>query len=433
VKSRALAFALVAGCAAAPPPKRTPLAPAQSAGCPIQAPTSGEVIVQGANGPHPLYWTRLPAKTRPAVGTLFYLAGGPKSHLGFERLAVAFQAMAYPQLDVVLYDYFGFNCSSVLQSVEALRPHAAALTIPAMAGDFIQLKRALVGDAKVYLMGGSHGAMLGAQIVADHPNEIERAVLFSGDTESGWLAEGWFRFDGVISDIASHDASFAVNLRELLARAGRGELSVEVHGQRRILDRPSLEVALWLAGGLQSSVQRALPHLIRASLDGHLEGLTRFYAAELELLAPVTPSPPPTEASAVTFFYRCNVWFPRSMRAEPAFFERPSQYLDYRSFASYWTRLCERYDALGEFPQRTRPPQPTEVPILSWIGSSETFEPQSTAARFARLTTKLEFDVMPGWSHDFGPTPTWGILTAAQKVKDFLSVPTPASGAPRVP
>jgi hypothetical protein len=40
---------------------------------------------------------------------------------------------------------------------------------------------------KAVLMGGSHGATLGAQIVRDYPTEIENAILFSGDTESGWL------------------------------------------------------------------------------------------------------------------------------------------------------------------------------------------------------------------------------------------------------
>jgi pimeloyl-ACP methyl ester carboxylesterase len=425
------ATVIIAGCAThAPAVRSTAPAVAPSApraiGCEIAAPGAaadhGEIRARSADGQiHPLYWLKLPAKAQPARGTLVYLAGGPRSHLSYERLARAFQSLAYPQLDVVLYDYFGFNCSSALQDVTQLERHARGLTMAAMADDFVALKRALVGERKVYLMGGSHGAMLGAQIVADHPDEIEKAILFSGDTQSGWLVEGWFRFDAIVAELAARDAAFAANLTELFAKASRGELTVVVNGESRTIDRAGLEVALWLAGGLNASVQVALPKIVRATLAGKLDLLARIYGAELELLAPIHAAPPPTEVSVVTNFHRCNVWYPRSARAKLT--SRRTRYLDVRNFDRYWTSLCQAYDRLGEFPFTATPTRPTEVPILSWIGDHDTFDPDATRARFERLSAHVSFEVMPGWSHDFGTDARAGFFTAAKKIAAFLALP----------
>src|SRR5690349_13266920 len=65
---------------------------------------SGEARVPATDGTvHLLYWVRLSAKTQPAKGTLFYLAGGPLSHMGYTKLAALFQSLAFPGLDVILY------------------------------------------------------------------------------------------------------------------------------------------------------------------------------------------------------------------------------------------------------------------------------------------------------------------------------------------
>jgi pimeloyl-ACP methyl ester carboxylesterase len=417
-------FLLVIAIAACSAPKPVPT-PARSEQPQCERePAAGEhgrANVRATDGTtHALYWRRLTAKTQPAHGTLFYLAGGPQSHLEYTQLAAAFQQLAFPALDVVVYDYFGWNCSTALQQVPELARHVRGLTMAAMANDFIGLKRELAGAAKVYVMGGSHGAMLGAQIVATYPDDIAKAVLFSGDLASGWLAEGWFRFDALLAQLAARDAAFAADLERLFAKADAGELAVEVQGARRVVTRPALEVALWLAAGLESEVQAALPVIVKLTLDGDLEALAAIYGAERELLAAPTPAPPPTDSSVALDFYRCNVWFPRSARAASALVARRTRYLAYRSFAEYWNELCAAYDPLGEFPYDATPARPTAVPVLAWIGDRDTFDPDATRARFARLSTRAELHVMPGWAHDFGPDPEAGFRTLATLVAGFL-------------
>jgi hypothetical protein len=61
------------------------------------------------------------------------------------------------------------------------------------------------------------------------------------------------------------------------------------------------------------------------------------------------------------------------------------------------------------------------VPILSWVGDQDTFDPEATRARWSRLSTQSSFQVMEGWSHDFGPAPGTGIERAAELVKAFLA------------
>jgi pimeloyl-ACP methyl ester carboxylesterase len=349
------------------------------------------------------------------------LAGGPQSHLVYTRLATIFQALAYPQFDVVLYDYFGFNCSTALQDVALLGKHAGALTMSAMAADFIHLKRSLIGKSKAYIMGGSHGAMLGAEIVADFPDEIAKAILFSGDTQSGWFAEGWFRFDALLAELAAQDEPFRASLQTLLERADRGEISVDAGGKHQVVDRSALEVALWLMGGLSSAGQAALPKIINATLSGQHAALERIYRGELELLAPIQATTTPTEASVVTNFHRCNVWFPKSSRESAELTTRKTTYLSYRSFDTYWSTLCRDYDRFGEHPFRAAAKGPNSVPILAWVGDRDTFDPEATRARFMRLSSRVEFEVMKGWSHDFGPNADSGLRTVANKIERFVA------------
>jgi pimeloyl-ACP methyl ester carboxylesterase len=403
-----LSLALI-GCKTTQPPVRVTCALPRE----TSPPSDGTVAVPAKDGTtHSLYWRRLRATVAPAKGTLFYLAGGPISHVKYVGLATAFQASAYPQFDVILYDYFGLDNSSPLQTVAQLESHARGVTVAAMAEDFVHLKRSLVGSSPVYIMGGSHGAMLGAQIVADFPADIAKAVLFSGDTESGWFAEGWFRFDAILTKLASDNPAFATDLEALLARASKRQLTVHVRGKQRVVDRPALEVALWLAAGLSSTVQEALPEMVKAALEGNLEVIGQMYGAELDLLE--------RDASVLTNFHRCNVWFPASWRNSSATARRSTKYLAYESLARYWTELCRAYDHLGEFPQHAMPPHPTAVPIFSWVGERDTFDPDAVRARLARISSRVQLDVMPGWSHDFGPNANEGFRTAAKMVQRFF-------------
>jgi hypothetical protein len=124
----------------------------------------------------------------------------------------------------------------------------------------------------------------------------------------------------------------------------------------------------------------------------------------------------------VTNFHRCNVWFPRSARDSSELSNRRTSYLDYRSLTGYWTELCRNYDRLGEFQFRATPKFPTQVPVLSWVGSLDTFDPEGTRARFMRLSSMAQFEVMPGWSHDFGVDTAAGVQVAAQKIEKFLDL-----------
>jgi pimeloyl-ACP methyl ester carboxylesterase len=365
----------------------------------------GEAKVVGADGTaHTLHWIKLDAKTQPARGTLFYLAGGPLSHMPYTDLAAAFQRVAFPDLDVVLYDYFGFNCSSAIQDTAALRARWASLTMPAMAHDFIQLKRTFV-TGKAFVMGGSHGAMLGAEIVRDYPTEIEKAVLFSGDTESGWLDDGWFRFDRLMTKLDAAHPGFAARLGKLLD-------SVD--------DRATFEVGMWMAFSLDSAAQAALPALVLAAEKGERKWIANVNRVALELLEPPSAAAPPTETSLVTTFHRCNVWFPKSRRAAS---NAETRFFRHDSFVQYWNKLCSSYDPLGEHPFSAKVATPTSVPVLAWVGDQDTFDPNATRAHWSALTTNLSFEVMEGWSHDLGPTPSTGFVRAAALVKDFLASP----------
>jgi pimeloyl-ACP methyl ester carboxylesterase len=288
-----------------------------------------------------------------------------------------------------------------------------------MAHDFIQLKRSFLGsDRKAFVMGGSHGAMLGAQIVRDYPTEIEKAVLFSGDTESGWLDGGWFRFDRLMTKLDAAHPGFASSLTKLLDSADASRLVVTKDGKDVVVDRATLEVGLWMAFSLDSAAQTALPTLVAAAEKGERKWIANVRDAALALLKPVSVEAPPTEISLVTTFHRCNVWFPKSWRAAAS--TEDTKFFRHDSFVRYWNALCTDYDPLGEYPLRATAGPPTSVPILSWIGDRDTFDPATTRAHWAALTTNLSFQVMEGWSHDLGPTPSAGFLRAADIVKDFL-------------
>jgi pimeloyl-ACP methyl ester carboxylesterase len=387
---------------------------------------SGQASVVGADGAaHSLYWTKLAATSAPgapARGTLFYLAGGPISHMLYTDMAAAFQRLAYPDYDVVLYDYYGFNCSEPIQDMATLATRWVDVTPGAMASDFIQLKRSLIGEQNALLMGGSHGSMLGAQIVHDYPAEIERAILFSGDTQTGWLADGWYRFDRLMTKLDAEHPGFADNLGKLLAMAEAGTLQATIDGHAATVDRATLEVALWMSFSLDSAGQASLPDAVAGALAGTTDWIASIVSAMTGLLAPIAVEPPPTETSAVTTFHRCNVWFPKSQRvATPT---APAEsFFHFASFVDYWNRLCKDYDAFGEHPEAATPSTPTAVPILSWVGDQDTFDPVASQARWAALSSKLSFQVMPGWSHDFGTDPNAGFLQASDMVKAFLADP----------
>jgi hypothetical protein len=212
---------------------------------------------------------------------------------------------------------------------------------------------------------------------------------------------------------------FAANLGRLLDSASAGTLTVTVDGQKVAVDRPTLEVALWLVFSLDSSAQAALPDAVTAALGGSTDWIAQIDGVASSLLAPVAATPAPTEVSMVTTFHRCDVWFPKSQRVPRT---TPVQFFHFEAFIAYWNRLCKDYDGLGEYPLAATPATPTAVPLLGWVGDQDTFDPADDRARWSALSSKSTFSVMPGWSHDFGTSPD-GFDQAAAMVKAFLAAP----------
>lgn len=366
-----------------------------------------------------LYWAKLKAIKSPAKGTLFYLAGGPISHYVYLEMAREFQKSSYPEFDVVLYDYLGINCSDRIQDLRALTAKAPYLTQSAMARDFILLKRALAGTTKVFLMGGSHGSMLGAQIVSDYPHEIDRAILFSGSTETGWFRDGWFRFDDLLAKMASASTNFGKNLDLLLKTVEEGKLAVYIGGKKIRITRSDIEISLWMNFSQSAAAQLRLPQLVSSALNGNTAWIADALLATASVAEPTTSEGTPTLSTEVIAFHRCNIWYPKSQRSLPRDRTLKGRFLNYASFFNFWEQVCQKYDFLGEHPQNSTPSSRTNVPLLVWLGDQDYFEPEKTRNQFERLSSNLSFHIMPGWSHDFGPDGS-GLLNISNMISCFL-------------
>jgi hypothetical protein len=81
--------------------------------------------------------------------------------------------------------------------------------------------------------------------------------------------------------------------------------------------------------------------------------------------------------------------------------------------------INSKSDGLGEYPLQTRAATPASVPVLAWVGDQDTFDPITTRSRWSTLSSNLSFQVMEGWSHDFGPKPNAGFSRVADLVKAF--------------
>ncbi len=382
----------------------------------------GYVLLPADRGISPqLHWMRIKSKTQPPKGIVFYLAGGPWPTYPFLPLAAAFQEMSFPDKDVILYDYLGTNCSApLLQNAVSLKPFIPHLTIEGMARDFIALKKELVGDSKVALIGGSFGAMLGAQIIATYPDSVEKAALFSGDLTSDWLANGWLRFDNIIQTIGLKKPKFSQDMQQLLDNASVGFLKIKAQNNWLVLTREDVETMIWLFASQNSAEQLQLPDLVAKALTGETAWLEKIYVEEYRpFVDPLPVTPPPTTISAVTNFYRCNVFHTKSARLASLESDVDGRFLKLKTLARIWDQACKDYDELGEFPSIVKPRQITNVPVLSWVGDQDMFDPIGSKYRFQNLSSVLRFEIIPGWSHDFGPEPNIGISKVGQMIKDI--------------
>lgn len=394
----------------------------ESPGTSARLSTSGMSTVTSKSGrQHSLHWIKLNHKTTVGLGTVFYLAGGPVSHMAYTDMAAEIQEKAFPGFDVILYDYYGFNCSGPIQDPSLLSGRQDEFTMSALAWDFIQLKRTLIGEnQQIVLMGGSFGSMLGAQIIRDYPAEIAKAVLFSGDPTTGWLKRGWFKFDSFLRDLASKDKLFRTDLDTLFDLARRKYLSVRLGSRDIVLDKGTLEVAMWLSTNMDSLAQEKLVENVRLESKGRKEWLQSIVSVYENVLVPVTRAPAPTDSSVVTNFFRCNIWLPLSTRRLKPSESSPWQFLDPNSLFNYWNTLCVNYDLLGEFHYDARPVKPTRVPVLFWMGDRDTFDTEASRKHWEKITSELTFKVMKGWSHDFGVNPDVGFTTITKMIEQFL-------------
>lgn len=377
---------------------------------------SGFLALSG-NTERKLYWGILPAKQLPRKGTVFFLAGGPLAHTLYVDLVKAYQSHALPHYDFVLYDYYGINCSDRAQDVASLPQLFAYFTMPQMAQDFLEMKKHLTKDEPVLLLGGSHGAMLGAQIIATAPEQIKGAILYSGDTKSGWLKNSWFRFDQILQNQVKSLPDFGQDLEALLNMAAAEKLSVSIDEQKIPVSIKMLEVIIWTLTSQDSAAQANLPLTIKKILNGDMAWLTDGVMVYYSLLQPVSAEPPPTYQTLVTNFHRCNVWMPKSTRISSK--DTAAMYLKFESFSDYWNQLCADYDPIGEFPLSASVNTPTRVPVLVWTGDLDFFDPAITEQSWRQLSSQVTFHLKQGWSHDFGKDVAAGFNEVLKMIQDF--------------
>jgi hypothetical protein len=125
--------------------------------------------------------------------------------------------------------------------------------------------------------------------------------------------------------------------------------------------------------------------------------------------------------SQVWRFHQCNVWYPKSQRGLPTGFSDHGAFLTYANFSEYWGAICRNYDELGEHPLDATPATPTNVPILTWMGDRDYFDPTLTQEHWSKLSSKVSFHLMPGWSHDFGADAGAGLKAAVDMILKFKS------------
>ena len=359
-----------------------------------------------------IFWTKLPA-INDFRGTVFFLAGGPQEHNTYlEGLAAAYQKAILPNYDFIFYDYYGLGQSTATFNF-SLAEQIPHFTSTGQARDFITLKNTLVGPGKVIIMGGSYGAILGAQIVADYPDHIDRAILGWGMPGPGWLLGGWRRFDELLQRMALDNPHFSTDFSYLLKEAEAHRLRVTIDGENLLITRTMLEVSTWLLSSQEVENINNLPNHVRAAANGEQPvWLQHIFLVYQNLLRPENSNP-------VLNFQRCNVWLPKSERQTQQIDERI--FLKESSLFTYWDQLCMNYDSYGEFPMLLNIPKPTTVPVFVWMGEVDHFDPRIGARRWEALSTRLKLNIMPGWAHDFGPDPGQGFLDLRDLILKFIS------------
>ncbi len=365
-----------------------------------------------------IFWKRIPTR-KQKQGTVFYLAGGPISHVPYINMARAYQKLVLPNYDFVLYDYYGINCSDRAQDLQRLPQIAEYFTVQSMSKDFLALKHELVGTIeKVIIFGGSHGAMVGSQIISDFPQEIDKAVLYYGTPTSYWLEDGYIHFDAILGQFANKDLELKQIIDELISKAQTTQLSVEIENERIFITKEMLDIMLWFTCAQDSKALLNIKTILKKTLDGDAEWLTKGVYSYYGVLYPVEEEAPPSERTHVTNFNRCNVWYPKSLRdSTPA---KQLNYLNTASLKNYWNELCRQYDILGEYSFNAIPATPTNTPVLVWLGGLDEFDPIKVQNGFHKLTTNLTFHLKENWSHDYGLDDNQGFLETVDMMNSFF-------------
>lgn len=373
-----------------------------------------------------LYWEKFSATKGASKGAVIFLNGGPLSHHLFHgEKSPYFISDFLSDHDFYMFDYRGFNCSASIQSAQELKGIEQFFNIETFAHDFLSLKKALVGNSeRVLIFGGSFGGMLGGQILISHPEHIKKAMLFSSGLDSKWFVGNLERVTTVISTLLpKNHPTFASDWAAFLSLVDHGKIILfPGKPNQTILSRDIISLYLWLYAGMSLSGQEFFPAVVKQAIGGNVSILEAYQKGADLLKLPVKPEKPPTLASSVLNYYRCNVFFPKSKRDQLK--THPMTFGDFTSngIVSFWDEACADYNILIEQPfDISQNVKPVDVPILFWVGDRDMFDPNTSVQTMQGFGPKVDARIMAGWSHDFGSDTVAGIEFVRKMVNDFAA------------
>jgi pimeloyl-ACP methyl ester carboxylesterase len=386
-----------------------------------------------------LYWEKFPARRSPARGAVFFLAGGPLPHWFYHGAeSPHFLKGIFDDYDFYMFDYRGMNCSSRVQSMATLRSQLRqapeAYSLPTFARDVRSLRDRLVGKGqKIILFGGSYGFFLGVQVLIDHPEIVESAILFHGDTDAAFWHQGMLRLDSLITgSLAARNPKLVSGLETLKKKLDAGELVLFAGTPKeRRLTWADFQVQLWMNFGQSVAAQEKLPRIVELILKGDetaakiLEGFHKISEGLAQSLLVGDEKEPPTASSLVSGYARCNVLFDKGARAELTKRPTKGRFLGTEALVAYFDRACKNLDRL---PTRrydlTHRLRPVPSPVLVIHTGRDMFDPGRVAAHLARLGPAAKLVYEPEWAHDFGQDMAAGVQRFTKLLREFLGLDT---------
>ena len=372
-----------------------------------------------------IYWEKFPSKSKKKKGSVFFLAGGPLSHSLFHlKKSPHILYDSFNDYDFYMYDYRGFNCSSSPQTEEQLIDLTKTISFANYAADFKILKDRLVGNEKVILFGGSFGFMLGTEIISKNPEIISKAILFSGDTSSAWLFDSMKQVDNLLVKTLPKRFPHFSEVLDLFLKQIEDKKIILFKGtpKQLVLDKTHFESYLWLEFSQSIVNQENLLTYLEKAVAGDYSGLENSHEIFLEAQKPIGFNSPPFFVSEILNVFRCNIFSNAEERR--AYSANPQKWskISTLGVSAVLYSLCKKHDDLPlsspwslSFPQT-----PNNVPILSWVGDRDMFEPLAVNKNLKIISKNVQFYEMSDWSHDYGIDPGKGTKQLKKLITEFL-------------